>query len=105
MPWLSESIAWALALDGRPEMARGLVRDAERRGLSTYVPPSATAMLHLGLGEDDNVLAWLERSVEERDPLVSWLGFMPCFDRLRAEPRFQELLRTVGLLAASRGPH
>jgi TolB-like protein/Flp pilus assembly protein TadD len=101
MPWLSESIAWALALDGRPEMARGLVRDAERRGLSTYVPPSATAMLHLGLGEDDNALTWLERGVEEHDPLISWLGFMPCFDRLHAESRFQELLRTVGLPAAS----
>jgi len=97
MPWLSESIAWVHALNGRPEMARDLVRDAERRGRRSYVPPSATAMLHLGLGDDDEVLSWLRKGVEDHDPLIPWLSFMPCFDRLRADPRFKELLRVVGL--------
>ena len=100
MPWLSESIAWTHAMAGRPEMARGQLRDAERRALHAYVPPSAVAMLHLGLGEDDEVLTWMQRGVEDRDPLVPWLSFMPCFDRLHADPRFQELLRVVGLPAA-----
>jgi len=101
MPWLRESIAWAHALAGRPEMARSLLRDAgwEDSG-GFYVPPSAVATLHLGLGEYDEVLTWLQRAVEDRDPLIPWLSFMPCFDPLHADPRFQELLRVVGLPAA-----
>lgn len=97
MPWLSESIAWTHALAGRPAMARDLLRDAERQRSHGYVPPSAMAILNLALDEDDEVISWLQRGVEDHDPMVPWLGFMPCFDRLRLDPRFRELMRVVAL--------
>ena len=37
------------------------------------------------------------RCVEERDALMPWLKFMPVFDRVRSDTRFQAVLSTVGL--------
>jgi hypothetical protein len=39
----------------------------------------------------------LGRAYEERDVWLTWLGVEPRFDGLRTEPRFQELLRDIGL--------
>jgi hypothetical protein len=33
--------------------------------------------------------------IEERDVLLPWLKFMPCFDRLHGHPRFQAVLSRV----------
>jgi hypothetical protein len=97
MPWLSGSIAWTYALAGRPAMARDLLRDAARQRSHSYVPPSAMAILNLALDEDDKVISWLRRGVEDHDPMVPLLGFMPCFGRLRLDAPFRELMRVVAL--------
>jgi len=38
----------------------------------------------------------LEKAIEVHDPSVPYLG-LRLFDPLRADPRFQELLRRIGL--------
>jgi len=62
-----------------------------------YVPSSAVALVHLGLGDDDAVFKWLERAVDERDALMPWLKYFPPLDRLHSDPRFSNLLRRLGL--------
>jgi hypothetical protein len=42
-----------------------------------YVPHSAFASLHLGLGDDSAVLDCLEQGFAERDALMVWVEFMP----------------------------
>jgi len=42
-------------------------------------------------------LDWLERAYEQRDPNLPYANCFPLYDPLRAEPRFQELLRKMGL--------
>jgi tetratricopeptide (TPR) repeat protein len=54
------------------------------------------------LGEKDRALHWLEDAYEHRemDSLqtgVFYIGAEPMYDSLRSEPRFQALLRRVGL--------
>jgi TolB-like protein/DNA-binding winged helix-turn-helix (wHTH) protein/Flp pilus assembly protein TadD len=51
------------------------------------------------LGEKEKALAWLERSYPSHDFLLAFLGVDPLFDPLRAEPRFQALIRKIGLPA------
>ncbi len=97
LPWAAESIGWVHGLRGDRKRWRAALGDAEARRSSSYVPDSAMAILHLGMGDDDRALSLLESGCAARDALMPWLARMPSFDRLRPEPRFEALLRRVGL--------
>jgi hypothetical protein len=47
-------------------------------------------------GENGKALDWLERGLDMRDSYLPYLGD-PCFDAIRSNPRFQDLIRKVGL--------
>jgi serine/threonine-protein kinase len=49
------------------------------------------------LGERAEALELLEQSCEGRNTWLVLLGVEPLFDSIRGEPRFQELLRVIGL--------
>jgi tetratricopeptide (TPR) repeat protein len=55
------------------------------------------AQIYLGLGEHDQALTWLEKAYDERSVWLIWLGVDPKFDPLRADARFQDILRRIGL--------
>ena len=56
---------------------------------------SEIALIYLGLDEKDQAITWLEKAYGERfNPSVL---VRPCFDPLRSDPRFQDLLRRIGL--------
>ena len=61
-----------------------------------YVMPTSLALAYSELGDKQQAFAWLGKAYEERDP---WLGLTlksePGFDRLRSDPRFQELVRRM----------
>lgn len=97
MPFAAESLGWALALDGQHQAARRILLAARARAATTYVPASAFAMIHLGLGEDDEMFACLNRCVEERDALLPWIKVMPEFQRVGPDPRFRAVLGRIGL--------
>jgi len=48
-------------------------------------------------GDRARALDWLEKAYAERDPNMTYISCMPIFDPLRAEPRFQALLRRMNL--------
>jgi serine/threonine-protein kinase len=52
--------------------------------------------VHLGLGEYDRALEWLETGVARRQMPLSALKVHPIYDPLRHEPRFQALLVRIG---------
>jgi TolB-like protein/Tfp pilus assembly protein PilF len=97
MPWAAESMGWACALAGDAGEARRVLGESLARMKAAFVPSSAIANIHLGLGDDDALCDWLGRCVEERDALLPWLGVMPAFDRVRPDPRFQAVLKRIGL--------
>jgi hypothetical protein len=45
----------------------------------------------------EKALDWLEKCYEERDLFCCWLKVDPIYNGLRADPRFQALLKKVGL--------
>ncbi len=52
-------------------------------------------MIYATLGDKDQAMLWVEEGYEERfNPGVL---LRPGFDPLRSEPRFQELVRRIGL--------
>jgi tetratricopeptide (TPR) repeat protein len=71
-----------------------LYKLSERRFVSAY----DFAIIHVGLGETDQAFQWLERACEERSfSMLMSLKAEPRLDTLRSDPRFQELVRRVGL--------
>ena len=49
------------------------------------------------LGRDDEALDWLERSVRERMGMSVFVNVDPNFEPLRGAPRFQALVRRIGI--------
>lgn len=75
-----------------------LLDELRRRRNQEYVSPVLLAQIHIGLGELDAALEELERARNARAADLVWIGVHPFFAPLRAQPRFQEILRVVHLL-------
>jgi len=64
-----------------------------------YVSHYALAMIHAGLGDNEQALAELDSAYVERAWAMFTLRVDPTFDGLRADPRFGRLLKKVGLVS------
>jgi hypothetical protein len=62
-----------------------------------YVSPGELAILYAALGERERAFASLERAYTTHDLQLQYLGTDPAYDDLRADPRFADLLRRIGL--------
>ncbi len=96
-PWFDGPLAYAYARAGDRAKAEQVVRDWDDRAKQRYITPGLRMLFHLGLGEKDKALDWLEKCYEEQDWYCWTLKAYPIFDPLRTEPRFQALLKKVGL--------
>jgi hypothetical protein len=54
--------------------------------------------LHLGLGETSKSLDWIEKSCDQHELPTAAIIVHPLWDPLRAEPRFERVLRRVASL-------
>jgi TolB-like protein/Flp pilus assembly protein TadD len=55
------------------------------------------ALVHVGLGNDDSAFQLLEEAFRERALQLIYLKAGPKFDRLRSDPRFDDLLHMMGM--------
>ena len=60
-------------------------------------PASTIAQLCAALGYRDQAFTWLEKALANSEPMLVFLNVDPAYDNLRSNPRFEELLRRVGL--------
>jgi TolB-like protein/Tfp pilus assembly protein PilF len=81
---------------GERHKALEILSELERQSGQVYEPAFHIAQIYLGLGDEEQALAWLEKACDERSVWLIWLGVDPKFDSLRSHPRFQELLKKVG---------
>ena len=88
-------LGYALAKAGRRNEAESLLKRLETT--KEYVSPAELAGLYIALGEREKALSALERAYAQHDLQMQYLGIDPHLDPLRSEPRFQELIRKVGL--------
>jgi serine/threonine-protein kinase len=90
-------LGYVLALRGDCADAESVVAELEARSRREYVSPAAIAMVHIGLGNLEAALDWMDRALEERRGWMVYLDANPMFDPLRDHPRFLELRTRVGL--------
>ncbi len=87
----------SMALAGREREARAVLDELRKRSTSEYVASYYFAIVHLGLGEMGLAFERLEQAFEERSGFLAFLGVEPMFDAVRADLRFKDLIRRVGL--------
>ena len=60
--------------------------------------PYWIAVVYAGLGDNDQAFHYFEKAFEDRYFLMIWINSDPRLDNLRADPRFADLVRRIGLL-------
>jgi TolB-like protein/DNA-binding winged helix-turn-helix (wHTH) protein len=69
----------------------------QKDSAKTSVSPLDLAKVSAALGEKDYAFALLSEAVQERAGELAFLRVSPSWDPLREDPRFRDLVRTVGL--------
>ncbi len=87
----------AFARQGDRARAEAILSDLDDLARRRYVPASAMAVVWTALGDRARAVALLEQGYAEHDFALAQLKIAPWFEPLRAEPRFQELVRRLGL--------
>jgi hypothetical protein len=52
--------------------------------------------MHIALGNIDQAIESVAKSLDEREPITAFLKLDPEFDPLRGNPRFEELVVRLG---------
>ena len=94
--WLGQ-LGQALALVGRVDQAREVLRQLESRARSGFVSPYHIAYVHTGLGEHDEAIGLLEQAFEQRSASIYGIKGSFLFAPLHAHTRFRALLTKMNL--------
>lgn len=90
-------LGMTLARSGDCTAARNVLAGLHAAAKQMYILSTSFAWIHLGLGEIDEVFTWMERAIDERDPIIVPIKTYPFFDPLRGHPRFKALLHKMNL--------
>jgi DNA-binding winged helix-turn-helix (wHTH) protein/TolB-like protein/Tfp pilus assembly protein PilF len=90
-------LGYACGVAGRRSEAIKMLGELKARAEREYVSPYLMALVGMGLGNKDQALSWLDQAYDARSVNLIYLNVEPIFDNLRSAPRFNDLLRRVGL--------
>ena len=95
-PAVLASLGYTYGVSGRKDEALETIKELKLLSQDRYVSPFNVATVHMGLGQKDHALEWLEKGYEARSRSMIWLKVDARCDPLRSDPRFQDLLRRIG---------
>jgi len=96
-PFFVAALGHAYAVAGNRREAEKILQTLSDRAKKSYVSPFDVALIYAALGEKDKAFALLDKAVAERSTFLVYSKWEPRLDPLRSDPRFQELLRRIGL--------
>jgi eukaryotic-like serine/threonine-protein kinase len=91
------ALGHAYAVGGKKQQTKEVLaklKDIEEHG---YVSAFDMAIIYTGAGDKEKALQWLQKAFEERSSFLIYSRWEPRLDPLRSDPRFQDLLRRIGL--------
>ena len=86
---------WACGTLGRTQEAENVVERFQQRRHAGQATAHSIARCFEGLGDVDRAVEWLNRAREDRELHCVFLNQSPWYDPLRADPRFQALLKKM----------
>ena len=93
----SPGLAYVYALAGRRPEALEILKQLNERSKHRLVSPLDRAVVYIALGNKEQALALLDEAYEQHEWGMLLLKAEPQYDPLRSDPRFQDLMRRVGL--------
>jgi TolB-like protein/DNA-binding winged helix-turn-helix (wHTH) protein/Tfp pilus assembly protein PilF len=96
-PQIEGELGHVLAVAGRRAEALAILEGLGDLSATRYVSPYSVALVHAGLGDRDQALAWLDKAYAERSDYMPYLKLEPMLDGLRSDHRFVALVGRVGL--------
>ena len=94
------AVGYGQAISHQASEARKTLEALMMRSRDTYVQPVWFAVIELGLGDQSQAFDWLEKAYNDRSAWLVNLRVDPFFDSIRTDPRYNDLLRRVGLAQA-----
>ena len=96
-PYVLAFLAHALVASSKRDEALKVLGQMNELAKQRYVPAYGFGVAYAGLGEKDQAFQWLERSLQDRAWDITYLKVDPLMDNLRADPRFADLVKRIGL--------
>jgi eukaryotic-like serine/threonine-protein kinase len=96
-PFYLAGLGHAYALAGRRSDAEQVLQGLLQRARQSYVSPFDIALIYTAMGQKDSALRWMTKAMAERSTWLVYSKWEPRLDPLRSDPRFQDLLRRIGL--------
>ena len=87
----------AYALAGNRREAEKVLQTLSDRAKKSYVSPFDVALIYTALGEKDKAFALLDKALAERSTFLVYSKWEPRLDPLRSDPRFNQILKQIGL--------
>ncbi|HTS11770.1 MAG TPA: winged helix-turn-helix domain-containing protein [Candidatus Limnocylindrales bacterium] len=95
--WYWGQAALIYGRSGQRKKARYALAQLERLSRQRQLDPDMRLLAHLGMGDRDESLAWLDKACAQHSNMVTTMRVEPAFDFLRGDPRFQKMLERVRL--------
>jgi TolB-like protein/DNA-binding winged helix-turn-helix (wHTH) protein/Flp pilus assembly protein TadD len=96
-PFVIAALGHAYSLSGNRKRAQELLAELKQLSKKRYVSGYDMAVIYCGLREPEQAFAWLEKAYQDREGSLVYLKVEPWLDPIRADPRFAQLVRRVGL--------
>jgi hypothetical protein len=91
------ALAHAYAVTGKKKEAQGLLNKLIEQSKDRYISAYDIAEVQSGLRNTDQVFEWLNKAYEERSGFLPYIKCDRRLDPLHSDPRYQDLLRRIGL--------
>lgn len=91
------SLAVAYSAAGMKTEMLGMFERMNELSKQRYDSPVSRAIYYLGTGDRQRVMDYLEKAYSDRESMMAFLAVIPVFDNVCDDPRYQELLRKMGL--------
>ena len=99
-------MAFTYGLAGKKDQARQILDKMLEASKTRYVPSTPIAKIYASLGDMDKAFEYLEKAYNTREVSgFHMLKVMPDFDIMRSDPRFDALLKKMGLADDASIPH
>jgi TolB-like protein/Tfp pilus assembly protein PilF len=96
-PYALGHLGNAYARAGQSDAARRTIAQLEQHVHKDGIGRYEIALVYAGLGEKTEAFKWLEDAYHAHDVGLVYLKVDPCLAPLRSDPRFDDLMRRVGL--------